>query len=149
MMFRAETEQEALESAQPHIQFFVQQNVGLISQWKGSTTRAYDYYEKWQRSRTPASCLHCRRSTRETSGSQRGRRSPWWSGPGWAPLCRELRDMHRVRPEARRRRDRLNDPSLQFGTLTNEQITKSIQLFTDQVMPKFTTNAHSGDRASR
>jgi hypothetical protein len=36
---------------------------------------------------------------------------------------------------------------IQFGTLTNEQITRSAQLFTDEVMPKFSTNERFLSRA--
>src|SRR5688500_16680687 len=46
MMYCAETDAEALETAWPHVSFFVQKNVGFIGQWKGSTSRAFDFYEQ-------------------------------------------------------------------------------------------------------
>jgi alkanesulfonate monooxygenase SsuD/methylene tetrahydromethanopterin reductase-like flavin-dependent oxidoreductase (luciferase family) len=141
MMYCAETDQEALETAWPHVQFFVQQNVGFISQWKGSTSRAYEYYEQM------------------AAFSEQGE---LFALPTFEPL-----DMPGLSDEARLLGgqvqnglfcigspatciefvqkhvdagiDQLIFP-VQFGTFTQEQIMSSVRLFSAEVMPKFSTN---------
>jgi alkanesulfonate monooxygenase SsuD/methylene tetrahydromethanopterin reductase-like flavin-dependent oxidoreductase (luciferase family) len=141
MMYCAETDEEALETAWPHVQFFVAQNIGFISQWKGTTTRAYDFYEKM--------------AAFSDSGEL-------FALPTFEPL-----DMPGLSDEARLLGaqvqhglfcigspstcaefvqkhvdvgiDQLIFPA-QFGTLTHEEITSSMRLFTEHVMPRFSTN---------
>jgi alkanesulfonate monooxygenase SsuD/methylene tetrahydromethanopterin reductase-like flavin-dependent oxidoreductase (luciferase family) len=141
MMYCAETDEEALETAWPHIQFFVQQNVGFISQWKGNTTRAYDYYEKMAAfadqgelfalpTFEPLDLPGLSDEARMLGGQVRN----GLFCVGSPATCIEFVQMH-----VDAGIDQLIFP-VQFGTLTHAQITKSVRLFTDEVMPKFSSN---------
>jgi alkanesulfonate monooxygenase SsuD/methylene tetrahydromethanopterin reductase-like flavin-dependent oxidoreductase (luciferase family) len=138
MMFCAETDEEALEIAWPHVQFFVQQNIGFISQWKGNTSRAYDYYEKMAAfseqgelfalpTFEPLDLPGLSDEARLLGGQvQNG-----LFCVGSPATCIEF-----VQKHIDAGIDQLIFP-VQFGTLTHEQITSSIELFSREVMPKF------------
>jgi alkanesulfonate monooxygenase SsuD/methylene tetrahydromethanopterin reductase-like flavin-dependent oxidoreductase (luciferase family) len=141
MMYCAETDEEALETAWPHIQFFVQQNIGFISQWKGSTSRAYDYYEKMAAFSEQGELFALPTfdpvdmpGLSEEAKVLGGQVQNGLFCVGSPATCVEF-----VQKHVDAGIDQLIFP-VQFGTLTHEQITKSISLFTEQVMPKFSTN---------
>ena len=140
LMFCAETDEEALETAWPHVQFFVQQNVGFISQWKGSTSRAYDYYEKMaafsEQGELFALPTFEPLDTPGLSKEAAALGAQVQNGlfcVGSPATCIDF-----VQKHVDAGIDQLIFP-LQFGTLTNEEITSSIKLFSREVMPKFST----------
>ena len=147
MMYCAATDEEALETAWPHIQFFVQQNVGFISQWKGSTSRAYDYYEKMAAFSEQGELFALPTfdpvdmpGLSEEAALLGGQVQAGLFCVGSPQTCIEF-----VQKHVDAGIDQLVFP-IQFGTLTNEQITSSVRLFTDEVMPKFSTNAQFASR---
>ena len=148
MMFCAETDQEALETAWSHIQFFVQQNVGFISQWKGNTSRAYDYYEKMAAFSETGELFALPTfdpvdmpGLSEEAALLGGQVQAGLFCVGSPATCVEF-----VQKHVDAGIDQLIFP-IQFGTLTNQQITDSVRLFTEEVMPKFSTNERLARRA--
>src|SRR2546422_7930754 len=46
IMYCAETDEEALETAVEHVTFFVGKNIGFIGQWTGSEAKDYQFYRE-------------------------------------------------------------------------------------------------------
>jgi alkanesulfonate monooxygenase SsuD/methylene tetrahydromethanopterin reductase-like flavin-dependent oxidoreductase (luciferase family) len=138
MMYCAETDEEALETACSHVSFFVQQNVGFISQWKGSTSRAYDFYEKmaaFSESGELFALPHADPLTTPSLSPEAAQLGGQVQNGlfciGSPATCIEFIEKH-VDVGI----DQLIFP-IQFGTLTQDQIMRSVRLFSEQVMPKF------------
>ncbi len=138
MMYCAETDEEALEAASPHVNFFVQQNVGFISQWQGSSARAYDFYEKMA-SFSESGELFALPKAEPLTTPRLSPEAAQLGGQvqnglfciGSPATCIEFIEKH-----VEAGINQLIFP-LQFGTFTQDQIMRSIHLFTEQVMPKF------------
>jgi alkanesulfonate monooxygenase SsuD/methylene tetrahydromethanopterin reductase-like flavin-dependent oxidoreductase (luciferase family) len=138
MMFCAETDEEALETALPHVNFFVQQNVGFIAQWKGSTARAYDFYNKMAAFSDSGELFALPTfepldlpGLSEGAALLGGQVNNGVFCIGSPQTCAEF-----VQKHVEVGIDQLIFP-IQFGTLTQDQILRSVRLFTDEVMPKF------------
>lgn len=139
LMYCAETDTEAIQTAKPHLDFFVQCNIGFISQWLGSKSAAYEFYEKMAGASKPGEIFAMPKfeATKDIPGLS----------PDEAELAAQVRngvfcvgspqtccDFVQLCVDAGI--DNLFFP-VQYGTLTHEQITRSIRLFSEEVIPKF------------
>ena len=147
LMYCAETDQEALETALPHLEFFVRKNIEFVSQLKGTKGRSYEYLRKMAGFSKPDEFFALPTfapleipGLSEEAALLGGQVREGVFCIGSPATCIEF-----VQKHVDAGIDQLIFP-IQFGTLTHDQITTSARLFTDEVMPKFSTNPHFTQR---
>jgi alkanesulfonate monooxygenase SsuD/methylene tetrahydromethanopterin reductase-like flavin-dependent oxidoreductase (luciferase family) len=139
-MFCHEDEKTALETAAPAVRFFIESNLGYVTQWADGGYDDYRYYTEIGKE-----FLKLPELTEEESAGlspdacmiKAGRKAGMFC-VGTPEQCREVVEVYRDAGV-----DQLSFVC-QVGSLTDEQIRGSLELFAAKVAPHFASDTASG-----
>lgn len=140
IMYCAETDEEALEAAAPHINFFVGKNLGFIAQWKNSEAKDYQFYRDMAAQGEIPGIPQEAKGVPVEGLSQEASVLTGLVDAGVFCVGSPQTCIEFVKKYEDVGIDQLIFP-IQMGTLTNQQIIDSARLFGDKVLPRFKNGA--------